>query len=133
MALLPVLPHGPMVNKDGSMTDQYKMFFSQFLIELRKTINQEGMLMPIQSSSNIAILNNPQSIAKVLYNGDVAKHQLNNYGHFQTITTGSDMTAAQINATSAANKAGQLIKPTDVANELYFFDTAGNKLTLAYT
>lgn len=85
--IIPNLPNAQMVDKNGNMMQVWQLFFSQLITALQNNLSNEGIILPQQPTTNIALLTSAQSIGAVIYDStlDVAKVNLN--GTFKTITT----------------------------------------------
>lgn len=55
------------VNKDGSMVEEWQLFFQQLILALQTNYGPEGIVAPQQTDANIALLTAIQSIANILY------------------------------------------------------------------
>lgn len=67
-AIIPDLPRTPqVVDKNGQLVAEWKLFFDQLLLALQSTLTREGFVFPQQTDSNIALLIGAQSLANILY------------------------------------------------------------------
>lgn len=57
---IPNLPMGPITNSDGSLTDNYRIFFDSLIKELQTNASNEGLVAPTQNASNITLIQNNQ-------------------------------------------------------------------------
>lgn len=51
--VIPNLPLGNIVDKDGNPTDQFLLFMQQLIFTLQKIVGAEGLVSPSQTTSNI--------------------------------------------------------------------------------
>lgn len=86
MKIPSVLEH-PLVDKDGNLTQPWKLAFAQLLTQLQKNLSDEGFVIPQQSSANISILNNAKSTGALIYDADTHELKINLNGIFKTIQT----------------------------------------------
>jgi hypothetical protein len=76
-----------MVMKDGNVHPSWGLFFNQLIQVLQNNITPEGNVIPAQSATNIALLNNSKSNNKLLINSDANTLLVNLNGVFKTVTT----------------------------------------------
>lgn len=77
----------PIVGEDGKLTPAWRIYFQQLIDILQNVISPEGIRLPPQTASNIAILNSSDAIGSILFNTNTSKGMLNETGIFKTITT----------------------------------------------
>jgi len=97
-----LIPNMPPINlevlqpvKDGSGNTRYFMhpswhnFFTQWNIEMQNNASNEGIVMPSQTATNIALLDptNPNKFGATLYDRTNNLAKININGVFKTITT----------------------------------------------
>ena len=86
-ALWPDLPRDhPMIDKDGMMSDVWKLFFDQLILALQTNLKPEGFVIPQQTTSNINLLTATQSIANIIYDSTVPVFKGNVAGTWKTFT-----------------------------------------------
>ncbi|CAB4148868.1 hypothetical protein UFOVP855_4 [uncultured Caudovirales phage] len=59
---VPNLIIGPMINKDGFLTDEGLLFFQNLVSGLQSNIGQEGYVIPTQSAANIIVIQNKTDV-----------------------------------------------------------------------
>jgi len=74
-----------LVDKDGNITSSWRDYFSNLTLYLKQFLSNEGLVMPQQTSANIALLNTAQSIGALLYNSTTNHIEGNVNGTFQVI------------------------------------------------
>lgn len=74
-------------NKDGTIHPELHELLSELITQLQNNLSDEGIQVPLQPTSNIILLNTPQSTGRFIYDSteDLAKVNIN--GTFKTITT----------------------------------------------
>ena len=66
-AIIPDLPRAPLVDKEGYITDQWRLFFDQFVTALQYYIKPESLALPQQTAANIALFKAQQFISNIVY------------------------------------------------------------------
>ena len=84
---IPNFINSKVIGDNGFLTPEWQQILMQLFTELQQKVSEEGFILPIQSSSNIGILNNIDSLAAIIYNEDTNKAMLNENGTFKTIQT----------------------------------------------
>jgi hypothetical protein len=81
------LPEDKLVDENRNLTPQWKLFLSELITQLQNNLSNEGIILPPQTTTDIALLTSSKSIGALIYDStlDVAKVNLN--GTFKTITT----------------------------------------------
>ena len=77
----------PLTHKNGEMHPTWQNYFQQLNTYIANTLSPEGLQTPPQNSANIAVLNNMQSLGKIVYNTDTDTPLINVNGVFKTIVT----------------------------------------------
>src|SRR5690348_14397654 len=97
-SIFPDLPRNePLVNKDGTINDYWKLFFDNLVTTLQNNFNPEGILVPSQTAANIAQLNATQPVpptganirlsdANILYDSTNNEFKGNIAGTWKTFT-----------------------------------------------
>lgn len=75
----------PLVTKEGMMHPDWANYFQQLNTYLSQNISPEGLQTPFQNTANITILNNANSLGKIIYNTDNDTALINLAGVFKTI------------------------------------------------
>ena len=92
IAIFPDVPReAPMTDKDGNMTDVWRLFFTQLILALQSNFKPEGIVVPSQTAANIAMLTGTipigsTSIANILYDSTNAQFKGNIAGTWKTFT-----------------------------------------------
>ena len=85
---IPNLPaNRNITDKNGRMTDEWYLFFSNLITALQQTISDEGILLPGQVNDNVTLLNTSASQRRILFNTTNNTAQVNLTGTFVTIQT----------------------------------------------
>lgn len=67
-SIIPDLPRdSQIVDKNGQLTADYRLFFDQLILALQTNFTPEGILFPKQPTVNIDLLTGSQSLANILY------------------------------------------------------------------
>jgi len=77
----------PLTDTTGKITMPWHNFFQQLTQYISQNVNPEGLQTPPQNTANIAVLNNMQSLGKIVYNSDNDTALINLAGTFKTIQT----------------------------------------------
>lgn len=86
-ALWPDLPRDhPMINKDGMMSDIWKLYFDQLTQAMQTIFKPEGFVIPQLSTTNINLLTGTQSIANIIYDSTVPVFKGNVNGTWKQFT-----------------------------------------------
>lgn len=91
-AVFPDLPRSePLVNKDGTMNDYWKLYFDNLNAALQTNFSNEGILIPSQDATNIGLLddtlpNTRPSTANILYDSTNGEFKGNIAGTWKTFT-----------------------------------------------
>jgi phage-related holin len=75
------------VDENGNLTDTWKMILSQLFSHLQNNLSQEGIKVPQQTTSNIGILDNINSLGALIYDKDTNELKVNINGTFKVIAT----------------------------------------------
>lgn len=75
------------VDKDGKLTDTWKMILSQLFSHLQNNLSQEGIKIPQQTTTNIGLLNNIKSLGSLIYDKDTNELKVNINGTFKVVAT----------------------------------------------
>lgn len=68
VSIIPDLPRSPVVvDKNGTLEPEWKLFFEQLIQGLQKNLKPEGILFPQQTAANIAQLTTINSLANIVY------------------------------------------------------------------
>jgi hypothetical protein len=74
-------------DKEGNLTDTWKMILSQLFSHLQNNLSQEGIKVPQQTTANIGILDNINSLGALIYDKDTNELKVNINGTFKVIAT----------------------------------------------
>ena len=84
--MIPSLPTGPIVNEEGYLAPDWLQWANQLTTLLQVNYSDEGLVLPQQTSSNIAKLTGSQSVGAMLYNETAGSAMVNIAGTWKTIT-----------------------------------------------
>jgi hypothetical protein len=74
------------VDDKGFLTAAWQKFFNQLINEMNQNLGEEGLVMPSQPTTNIALLTNALNGAMV-YDATINQPKINVNGTFKTIVT----------------------------------------------
>lgn len=74
------------VDEKGFLTSAWQKWFNQLINELNQNFGQEGVVMPSQSTANIALLTNALK-GTMVYDSTTNNPKVNVNGTFKTIVT----------------------------------------------
>ena len=83
---IPVFDNIRMVDKEGMLTPEWKSILTDLFATLQDRMSDEGLVMPSQPASNIALLTSSDNGAMV-YDSDNNVAKININGTFKTIQT----------------------------------------------
>lgn len=75
-----------MLTEDGKQNPNHKQMMEQLIMALQHVISDEGIRTPKQTATNIAALNNQNSIGALVYDNENHKLMVNINGTFKTVT-----------------------------------------------
>jgi hypothetical protein len=85
-----VFPDMPRTNKvldeDGNMLPDWILFFDNLILALQTNYKPEGIIVPSQAASNIALLTSTLSVANILYDSTNDQFKGNIAGTWKTFT-----------------------------------------------
>jgi len=85
MAIFPDVPRNrKFVDRDGNITDDWKNFIDQLILALQINFKTEGLVVPQETASNIALLTAAASIANIIYDSTNNRFQGNVNGTWKT-------------------------------------------------
>jgi len=64
------------VDKDGHLTDSWRLIMQQLFQQLQQHVSQEGFILPQQNSDTIGKLTTTKSIGAMIYNSDMNMYQV---------------------------------------------------------
>lgn len=68
VSIIPDLPRGQkFVDQAGNIMPEWQLFFTQLTQALQTNLKPEGILLPQQPTSNIALLTDVASLANIIY------------------------------------------------------------------
>lgn len=73
----------PIAEKDGRLTDSWRQLLSQMITEMQTKMSHEGIFVPQQTTTNIAILDNVKSTGALIYDSNTHKLKANINGVFK--------------------------------------------------
>ncbi len=72
ISIIPDLPRDKKVISDnGEMNTSWYLFFDQLTVALQSVLKPEGFVMPKQTTDNIALLVNQDSVANIIFDSTV--------------------------------------------------------------
>ena len=83
--ILPTLPLGEVVNKEGMLTPDWNQFFTQLLLYMNSNLSSEGFVQPSQPTTNIAQLTNANN-GTIIYDSTTDQFKGKIAGTFKTFT-----------------------------------------------
>lgn len=84
--MIPIFDNIKIADSDGYLTPEWRSLFQQLFEVLQKNMGSEGLVMPSQTSANIALLTNSPDGAMVYdVDNNLANIRINN--SWKTITT----------------------------------------------
>jgi hypothetical protein len=89
--MIPNFENLKFVDENGMLTDTWRQTMSGLITQLQKTISKEGLVVPQQTSSNIAILNNIKSLGALLYDQNTNQLKVNISGAFSPVVHGNSL------------------------------------------
>lgn len=85
---IPNLPISQLLDEQKrDLHPDWKFFFNELTRALQQNLSDEGLQSPLQSTSNIVLLNGQQSNGRYLYNTQTHKGMVCENGIFKTIMT----------------------------------------------
>lgn len=86
-AVFPDLPRGMKIaDKDGNMTSEYYLFLANLILALQTNFTPEGIVVPPQTATNIALLTSVLSGGNILYDSTNDEFKGNVNGTWKTFT-----------------------------------------------
>ncbi len=86
-AIFPDLPRDTaLVDKNGDITHPWNLFLQQLVMALQTNFKPEGIVVPPQIASNIALLTGTASITNILYDSTNNEFKGNVNGTWKTFT-----------------------------------------------
>lgn len=73
-------------DKDGRLTTEAQLFFENLTAALQVNFTPEGIVVPSQIATDIALLTAPQSVANILYDSTNNEFKGNIAGTWKTFT-----------------------------------------------
>lgn len=71
-ALFPDLPRNePVVNPDGTMNDNWKLWFDSLVYALQQNLKPEGFVIPQKEQSDVDQLDDEKALSNILYNSTI--------------------------------------------------------------
>ena len=84
--MFPSIPTGPFVDESGFPTADWLQWLNQLTTLLQTNYSNEGLVLPTQTTANIAKLTGPQSQGAMLYNATASSMMVNIAGTWKTVT-----------------------------------------------
>ncbi len=86
--LIPTSPKAPLLDMESKdLHPSWRNYFNELTIALQRTLSNEGIPLPQQSTSNINLLTGTQSIGAIVYDNTANVAKINLNGTWKTITT----------------------------------------------
>jgi hypothetical protein len=83
--LVPSFPVEKVIDDKGYLTPAWRTFFEQLLQNMNQSLSNEGIVIPPQTASNIALLTQSMN-GTIIYNSDANSFQGKLGGVFKTFT-----------------------------------------------
>lgn len=84
---VPNYPQSKIVNSDGSITDDWKLFFDQLITQSQSNLSNEGFVPPSQPTTNISQIEPGAQNGTLLYDDTTHELKTNINGTFKVIQT----------------------------------------------
>lgn len=85
--IIPNTVNGKLVDDDGNMTPEWELFFSQLINVLQSNLSNEGYVLPMQSTTDIAKLSDvDKSKGALIYDLTTDEFKVNINGTWKVVT-----------------------------------------------
>lgn len=85
--IIPNTVNGKLVDDDGNITPEWELFFSQLINVLQTNLSNEGYVLPMQSTTDIAKLSDvTKSKGALIYDLTLDKFKVNINGTWKVVT-----------------------------------------------
>lgn len=75
------------VDEKGYFTPEWREIMNTLFTQMQNNLSEEGIQLPLQDDTNVGLLNNSKSKARLLYNSDTNKAIVNINGTYKEILT----------------------------------------------
>lgn len=121
---IPSVPNAPMVDKNGNISDNWRIFMEQMIGQLQVNVSDDGYITPFRDENDIAQLNKQASEGGLLYSTDAKSVKANvivprgttpNFEdtyEYSPMSTYHELTNDQMNAIPSGQRNGKVVKNT---------------------
>ena len=111
---IPSVPRAQLVNQDGSVSNEWRIYFDQLTLVLQEALPLTGFKMPSKNNNETSILVNQDLAGGFIYNREQKNMQVNTVQSYKPVSTYEELPTADINAIPAGERDGRFIFDTDV-------------------
>lgn len=83
--LIPNFLDSKVIEEDGTLTNTWKQILSSLFAQLQRSISEEGVQIPSQSTENINKISGTDTIGRLLYDSTTNELKININGEFKVI------------------------------------------------
>lgn len=118
---IPSVPNERMVDQNGEITVNWRIFFTQFIGELQRNASNEGVLAPFQAQADIPILNDESRLGGLIYDTDAQATRTNlpvprgtlgnteSSPEYSLVNSYHEMTEDEINSLTSGQRNGKFL------------------------
>ena len=114
---IPSVPRALVVNQDGSINNEWRIFFDQLTLTLQRSLPLTGFKVPSKDNADLSLLLNKDLAGGIIYNREQKNMQVNTDESYKPLNTYEALSTADINAIPTGERNGRFIYDTD-ATEL---------------
>ena len=114
---IPSVPRAQLVNKDGSVNNEWRIYFDQLTLTLQRSFPLTGFKMPSKDNADMSLLLNADLAGGFIYNREQKNMQVNTEESYKPVSTYEELSTSEINGIPTGERNGRFIYDTD-ATEL---------------
>ena len=111
---IPSVPRAQIVNQDGTVNNEWRIYFDQLTLVLQQSFPLTGFKMPSKDNADLPLLLNNDLAGGFIYNREQKNMQVNTDESYKPVSTYEELSTAEINAIPAGERNGRFIFDTDV-------------------
>jgi len=111
---IPSVPRAPIVNKDGIVNNEWRIYFDQLTLTLQLLLPTTGHKMPDKSNIETDQLVNKDLSGGFIYNREQKNMQVNTDESYKPVNTYEELSTSEINDIPSGERNGRFIFDTDI-------------------
>ena len=110
---IPSVPRAQISNQDGTVNNEWRIYFDQLTLTLQKSLSLTGFKMPSKDNADMSLLVNNDLAGGFIYNREQKNMQVNTEESYKPVSTYEQLNTSEINGIPSGERNGRFIYDTD--------------------